>query len=158
MQRQAQEQMGTASKERLRLWLRFLKTSRSIEATLREKLRSEFGSTLPRFDVMAALSRYDDGLKMSELSEVLRVSNGNTTGIVDRLASDGLLVRVPVPGDRRASLVRMTKRGHEEFARQATAHEAWVDEMLAGFTANEALDIGLRLEQLGNSLQNEGDT
>jgi DNA-binding MarR family transcriptional regulator len=158
MQRQAEEQMGSASKERLRLWLRFLKTSRSIEATLREKLRSEFGSTLPRFDVMAALSRYDDGLKMSELSEVLRVSNGNTTGIVDRLASDGLLVRVPVPGDRRASLVRMTKRGHEEFARQATAHEAWVDEMLAGFTANEALDIGLRLEQLGNSLQNEGDT
>lgn len=158
MQRQAEEQMGSASKERLRLWLRFLKTSRSIEATLREKLRTEFGSTLPRFDVMAALSRYDDGLKMSELSEVLRVSNGNTTGIVDRLASDGLLVRVPVPGDRRASLVRMTKRGHEEFARQATAHEAWVDEMLAGFTANEALDIGLRLEQLGNSLQNEGDT
>jgi DNA-binding MarR family transcriptional regulator len=137
--------------------LRFLKASRTIEATLRENLRTEFATTLPRFDVMAALSRYDDGLKMSELSGVLRVSNGNVTGIVDRLADDGLLVRVPVPGDRRASLVRMTKRGHEEFARQAAAHEAWIDEMLVDFTPHQARDIGVRLEQLGNSLQDGGD-
>ena len=106
-----------ASKERLRLWLRLLKSSRVIEAQLRENLRVDFASTLPRFDVMAALSRYKDGLKMSQLSDVLRVSNGNVTGIVDRLADDGLLVRVPVPGDRRASLVRLTQRGRRSITR-----------------------------------------
>ncbi|KIN75531.1 MarR family winged helix-turn-helix transcriptional regulator [Sulfitobacter guttiformis] len=145
----------TPSKERLRLWLRFLKTTRTIEATLRENLRREFATTLPRFDVMAALSRYDEGLKMSQLSGVLRVSNGNVTGIVDRLADDGLLVRVPVPGDRRASLVRLTKRGTQEFARQAAAHEAWINEMLGEFPAEEAHHIAARLEQLGTSLDEE---
>ena len=140
--------LETSSKERLRLWLRLLKASRSIESTLREKLREEFATTLPRFDVMAALSRYEDGLKMSVLSGVLRVSNGNVTGIVDRLAEDGFLLRVAVPGDRRASLVRLTQRGHEEFARQAEAHEAWIDGMLADFSAAEANDIGVRLENL----------
>ncbi len=140
------------SKERLRLWLRFLKATREIEAALRENLRTEFETTLPRFDVMAALSRYKDGLKMSQLSGVLRVSNGNVTGIVDRLAEDGFLVRVPVPGDRRASLVRMTQKGREEFARQAEAHEAWIDDMLSGFTAEEATDIAARLEHLEQSL------
>ena len=144
------------SKERLRLWLRFLKASRTIEATLRDNLRKEFQTTLPRFDVMAALSRFEDGLKMSQLSGVLRVSNGNVTGIVDRLAEDGLLVRVPVPGDRRASLVRMTRRGNEEFARQAAAHEAWVDEMLSDFSPEESRDISLRLEQLETSLIEDG--
>ena len=152
MTEQAPETFESASKERLRLWLRLLKASRSIESTLREKLREEFGTTLPRFDVMAALSRYEDGLKMSVLSGVLRVSNGNVTGIVDRLAEDGFLLRVAVPGDRRASLVRLTQRGHEEFARQAEAHEAWVDEMLSDFTPSEAHEIGARLENLETAL------
>ncbi len=144
------------SKERLRLWLRFLKTTREIEAALRENLRTEFATTLPRFDVMAALSRYSDGLKMSQLSGVLRVSNGNVTGIVDRLADDGLLIRVPVPGDRRASLVRLTQKGQEEFARQAEAHEAWIDTILADFSAGEAHDIGVRLEQLEMTMKKKG--
>lgn len=139
---------GTAtSKARLRLWLRMLKSARGVEAELRERLRTEFGSTLPRFDVMAALSRFDAGLKMSALSGVLRVSNGNVTGIVDRLAEDGLVVRVQVPGDRRATLVRLTRKGHEEFARQAAAHERWIDELLADFSAEEATDLAARFEE-----------
>jgi DNA-binding MarR family transcriptional regulator len=108
-----------ASKTRLRLWLRLLKVSRGIEGKLRENLRAEFDSTLPRFDVLAALFRYPKGMKMSELSGVLKVSNGNVTGIVDRLVQDGSIIRSPVPGDRRALLVRLTKRGKEEFNRQA---------------------------------------
>ncbi len=150
-----QDEPETPSKERLRLWLRFLKSSRTIEATIRENLRKEFATTLPRFDVMAALSRFEDGLKMSHLSGVLRVSNGNVTGIVDRLSEDGLLIRVPVPGDRRASVVRLTRRGQEEFARQATAHEAWIDEMLSDFSPDAARDIGMRLEQLEASLNED---
>ncbi len=133
------------SKERLRLWLRMLKTTRTIEARLRENLRAEFGATLPRFDVMAALSRFEDGLKMSEISGVLRVSNGNVTGIVDRLADEGLLVRVSVPGDRRASRVRLTRKGREEFARQAAAHEAWISDLLGQFDAEQARAIAMEL-------------
>jgi hypothetical protein len=63
---------GPASKARLRLWLRLLKGQRKIENRLREKLRDDYGSTLPRFDVLAALSREPEGLKMSQLSGVLR--------------------------------------------------------------------------------------
>lgn len=157
MAEHAPEFFESASKERLRLWLRLLKASRSIEATLRENLRQEFATTLPRFDVMAALSRYENGLKMSVLSSVLRVSNGNVTGIVDRLSEDGFLVRVAVPGDRRASLVRLTKRGHEEFAKQAQAHEAWIDDLLADFSLSDAHDIGVRLENLETLLGEKGN-
>lgn len=117
----------SASKTRLRLWLKLLKLTRSIESDIRENLRREFASTLPRFDVMAALARYPDGLKMSELSDVLRVSNGNVTGIVDRLTDDEMVVREPVEGDRRAFLVRLLPKGEIEFARHAAAHEAWID-------------------------------
>jgi DNA-binding MarR family transcriptional regulator len=143
---------GSASKERLRLWLRLLKTTRGIESQLRENLRSEFASTLPRFDVLAALSRYDTGLKMSQLSGVLRVSNGNVTGIVDRLVQDGLVIRVPVQGDRRAWLVQLTENGRDEFAAQAAAHEAWIDVMFEEIDAQEAAQIGGRLDALADVL------
>lgn len=44
-------------KASLRLWIRMLRATRRIEAELRERLREEFSTTLPRFDVLAALHR-----------------------------------------------------------------------------------------------------
>ncbi|MDP5334848.1 MAG: MarR family transcriptional regulator [Paracoccaceae bacterium] len=151
-------QAEQGSKQRLRLWLRLLAVTRKIEAELRERMRTEFDSTLPRFDVMAALSRHDQGLRMSALSGVLRVSNGNVTGIVDRLAEDGLVMRVPVAGDRRATLVRLTAKGAEVFARQAAEHEAWIDGMLAELSPEEARNYAARLRTLANRLDDKGAT
>ncbi len=140
------------SKQRLRFWLRLLKLSRSIEGTLRERLRAEFGTTLPRFDVLAALDRHSDGLKMSELSSVLKVSNGNVTGIVDRLVDDGCIVRVPVAGDRRAWQVQLTRKGRDEFAVIAAAHEGWVDDLLAGLGPAEAERLIAALDRLSKTM------
>ena len=118
-------------KQRLRAWLRLLKITRQIETGIRDHLRVEYATTLPRFDVLAALFREENGLKMSELSAALMVSNGNVTGIVERLVSDGLVVRVPVSGDRRAMIVRLTEKGRQFFADMARTHEGWVSGMLS---------------------------
>jgi DNA-binding MarR family transcriptional regulator len=142
-----------ASKARLRLWLRILAVSRLIEGELRERLRERHDTTLPRFDVLAALSRSRDGLKMSELSSVLRVSNGNVTGLVDRLVADGLVVRVPVEGDRRATTVRLTRKGEEDFATLAAAHEGWVDELLASVTVAEANGLIASLQAVRDRIE-----
>ena len=127
-------------KQRLRIWLRLLKISRQMEAEIRERLRVEFATTLPRFDVMAALFRERDGMKMSALSTALMVSNGNVTGIVERLVSDGLVVRVPVSGDRRAMIVQLTEKGREDFAHMAKIHEGWIASML-DMLSNEDADV-----------------
>jgi len=141
------------SKERLRLWLKLLKTSRLIEDEVRGRLRSELNSTLPRFDVMSALDRAPDGLKMSEISKRLRVSNGNITGIVDKLTEDGLALRVAVPGDRRANLVRLTPKGQKDFAEHAKIHEAWIDDILGGLNADDIDGMIRRLDHLSNGLR-----
>jgi DNA-binding MarR family transcriptional regulator len=141
------------SKERLRLWLKLLKASSTLEDELRRRLRSEFGSTLPRFDVMSALSRSPDGLRMSQISEMLRVSNGNVTGIVDKLSDEGLAQRVAVPGDRRASLVMLTDKGKSAFAEHAAAHEAWIDDMLGGLNQDDIEGMQARLDRLLDTLE-----
>lgn len=127
----------TLSKQRLRLWLRLLRAQRLIEADLRDKLRQNFETTLPRFDVMAALERAPEGLRMSELSAQLMVSNGNVTGIVDRLVTDGLVERASVDGDRRAMRVQLTDEGRNGFTRMAEEHEKWVNESLSQIRGGE---------------------
>lgn len=129
------------SKTRLRLWIKLLRLTRATEGVLRENLRTEFKSTLPRFDVLAALFQHRDGIKMSELSSALLVSNGSTTVVVDRLVSEGLVERNAVPGDRRALSVRLTKKGISDFRAQAEEHEKWVDELLADITIKQANQI-----------------
>ena len=134
-------------KTRIRLWLRLLKLSSGIESELRKRLRDDHGTTLPRFDVMAALYRYPDGLKMSDLSDHLRVSNGNVTGILDRLTEEGLALRVAIPGDRRAHLACLTPKGRAVFADLAKFHENWINNLLQGLSMKEAETVTTLLEQ-----------
>jgi DNA-binding MarR family transcriptional regulator len=115
----------------LRVWLRLLACANQIEADLRRRLRAHFDVTLPRFDLMAQLAKAPDGLTMGALSRSMMVSNGNVTGIADRLAADGLIERIADPADKRTIRVRLTKAGRDSFAAMARVHHGWVAELFA---------------------------
>jgi DNA-binding MarR family transcriptional regulator len=121
----------------LRLWLRLLSATTRIEDTIRQRLREQFGITLPRFDLMAQLEREPQGLSMSELSRRMMVTGGNVTAIVDQLEKEQLVQRQPQPGDRRAFAVHLTPAGREAFAAMASAHENWVVELLSPLPAQQ---------------------
>ena len=143
------------SKQRLRLWIRILRAARAIEAEVRDRLRVSFGVTLPQFDVMAALERKPDGMTMTELSRFLMVSNGNVTGIIDRLVADRLVVR-QTADDRRAIIAKLTSRGLKEFTAMAKAHQGWVDNLLSEFNATEAETLIHHLDGLSGRIRNAG--
>ncbi len=129
---------GTSlSKRRLKMWIRLLRLTRTAEADLRDFLRREHDTTLPRFDVMAALYRRREALTMSELSRLLLVSNGNATAVVDRLEKDGLARRTPAPTDRRTVHVALTEAGMTRFEAMAQGHEARIDALFSGLTAED---------------------
>lgn len=140
-------------KRALRLWLRLLTCSHIIEQTIAQRLRDAFGSTLPRFDMLSALERAGgDGLTMGEVSRMLMVSNGNVTGLARRLETDGLIERLPGP-DRRVQRVRLTHEGRSRFAVMAAAHAGWIDDLLAGLTADETEELTRLLERVRGSLR-----
>ena len=146
--------MRPASKQRLRLWLRLLRSSRAIEARLRERLRTKFAITLPQFDVMAALARNESGITMTELSRQLMVSNGNVTGIIDRLTAERLVLRQAPASDRRSYIVRLTPKGASQFLAIAKAHESWIDELLVEIDAVEAETLIEQLDGLVRHVRN----
>ena len=121
----------------LRLWLRMLTCTQLIEQQVRARLREQFETTLPRFDLMAQLERSPDGLKMNELSKRMMVTGGNVTGIADQLEAEGMVQRIPLEGDRRALLIRLTPVGRKAFAEMASAHENWIVDSFAGLTVRE---------------------
>ncbi len=119
------------SKQSLRLWIRLLTCSTTIEKKMRAMLIERFDTTLPRFDVLAGLDRAPEGLTMSELSALLLVSNGNLTAIVSRLVDDGLVTRTQSRMDRRVLRVKLTAKGRRDFRAMAAEHEKWIEQLFA---------------------------
>lgn len=143
--------MSDLSKRRLKMWIRLLGVTRGAENTLREYLRLTHDTTLPRFDVMAALYRRRDGVTMSELSRMLLVSNGNATAVVDRLEADGMVRRTPSDTDRRTVYVAVTPEGITAFEAMATGHEAEVDKLFSGVTEADLDALTEILKRMGKA-------
>jgi len=123
---------SVAGRMDVRLWLRLLSCSTVIEKRLRRRFADRFDTTLPRFDVLAALDRHREGMSMGELSRALLVSNGNVTALVRQLQSQGHVTLEPAPGDRRSQVVTLTAAGVAHFADLVAAHHQWIGAMLAG--------------------------
>ncbi|XHS76735.1 MarR family winged helix-turn-helix transcriptional regulator [Burkholderiaceae bacterium UC74_6] len=137
----------------LKLWLRLLSCTTRVETQVRNRLRTEFATTLPRFDLLAQLERYPDGLSMRELSQRLMVTGGNVTGITDQLEAEGLVQRETHPTDRRSFTVRLTPAGRRAFRKMAQTHEQWVVELFAGWSGAEKTQVYGLLAKLKQSLE-----
>ena len=125
------------SKESLRTWLRMLSCETVIEQQLRSLLRKNFSVTLPQFDVLSELERAGDPLTMSQLSKELMVSNGNVTGVIDRLEKTGFARRVRAEHDRRIQFIELTTKGRKEFDKMAAQHERWLADLLSDLSLTE---------------------
>ncbi|MFC7047736.1 MarR family winged helix-turn-helix transcriptional regulator [Emcibacter nanhaiensis] len=128
-----------------------------IEKQTRRLLRTHFGVTLPQFDLMAALDRAPGGMTMGELSKQLLVSNGNVTGVVERLQQEGLVKRWPLPTDRRIYSVGLTAKGRSTFREMAESHEGWVNEILSDMDEAAVDEMTRHLDFLRDSLKKKAD-
>ena len=144
--------MSQRSKESLRTWLRLLSCEMVIEQTIRSRFRQNFNVTLPQFDVLSELERASDKLTMSQLSKELMVSNGNITGVVDRLEKNSMVRRIRPDHDRRIQYIELTDAGTTEFRRMARHHEKWVEDLFSGVSVDDMESLqGLLLKARGSA-------
>jgi DNA-binding MarR family transcriptional regulator len=136
----------------LKLWVRMLSCTVRVENTIRSRLRTTFGITLPRFDLMAQLERHPDGLRMGELSKRMMVTGGNVTGIADQLEREELVARVPDPQDGRAFMLKLTPRGRTVFAQMAAVHEGWVADLFRDIPPDDKATMIALLDTLKKHL------
>ena len=144
--------------DELRLWLRLLTCTNLIESEVRSRLRERFDVTLPRFDLMAQLDRAPDGMTLSDVSRRMMVSNGNVTGLVERLVESGHLERRTSEQDRRVQEIRLTKLGRAEFRKMAAEHETWIADMFADLGEKDMRDLMRLLAKAKASARNAAES
>jgi DNA-binding MarR family transcriptional regulator len=84
------------------------------------------GLTSQHYQAMLILRGWPDGrpVSIADLAQQLLIKHNSTVGLVDRLASEGLVVREPSTVDRRKVDLRLSPRGRQVLARLAASHHA----------------------------------
>ncbi|MCC6245855.1 MAG: MarR family transcriptional regulator [Gemmatimonadaceae bacterium] len=147
---------ATSDHESLRLWLRLFTCTTLVEQRLDGSLKRTFGSSLPRFDLLAQLERAPQGLRMGELSERTLTTGGNVTWLVRALEAEGFVSRRVDVDDKRVTRVRMTAAGKRHFAAMAQEHESWIVSLFGTLSPAERRTMHAMLGRVKAQFANPG--
>lgn len=123
----------------LSTWVRLLRAEALLLRRVRRFVPEHL--TLAQFDVLAQIHRRPEGMTPGALTRELLVTAGNVTGIVDRLVRMGLARRHPVPNDRRAVLVRLSRKGRQIIERAIPRHKQDVQTLLACIETEDLVQL-----------------
>jgi len=135
---------------RLAVWRSFLRAHSETVRRLERDLVNHVGLPLSWYDVLLQLAEAPDRrLRMAELADRVLLSRSGLTRLVDRLQQEGLVVRVPYPGDARGLWTVLTDAGLERLRAAAPTHLAGVAQhWLAHFDDDELRTLGALLARV----------
>ena len=111
---------------------------------------SQFGMTRAQWAVLARLDR-SEGLKQSELAEMLDVQPITLTRLLDRLSEHGLIERRSDPQDRRAKRLFLTPAARPLLAQLGELADDMMAKVLAGI---DRATVGDMLANLATARDN----
>jgi len=100
--------------------------------TLADQRARQFGMTRAQWAVLVRLE-HAEGLKQSELAELLDLQPITLTRLVDRLCANGLIERRADPNDRRAKRLYLTAQARPLMDRLAELGGHMMETVLEGF-------------------------
>jgi len=113
------------------------------------------GLTGAQFDIIATLGN-TPGMTCKELGEKTLITKGTMTGVLDRLAAKGLLVRRASPDDGRSWITALTAEGQALFEKIFPAHMEYMDPVFGSFSETELTTMQKQLVQLRNAFSTPG--
>lgn len=140
-------------RELMRIWFRMLRLDASIGASVGQRLRA-VGLSIPQFDLLSTLTE-QDGITQQQLAERLYVTKGNVSGLVNRLAEQGLVKRSPIAGDKRSYALSLTAKGRGMAESGIRIHEDYVQRTLGRLPKGERDLFGNLLMRLRDTVREE---
>ena len=145
--------------DKLRAWLTLLNQARGLKKNIDRRLSEEFGISLSRFDILAALERGGkEGLKAGLLTKKLVVSDGNTTQVTNKLVRDGLVKRCKDKDDGRVVIYALTDKGAELFKSMATENRHWVSDAFSALDSDDLNQLNSLLSKINIHSSQKQDT
>jgi DNA-binding MarR family transcriptional regulator len=124
---------------REKLTRRIIELRRQVNRVLRERTLDswvQLSLTIPQLKSLFYISRHGK-VNLSGLASGIRVTPANVTGIVDRLAGQGLLTRIPDLNDRRITWLRVTEKGEALLANLREGRASEMHKILDKLTEEE---------------------
>ena len=139
------------------VWLRLLKCHNLVFRELKKSVKKDGRITYPQFDVLAQLSRTEEGMSFVQLSRKLTVTSGNLTGIVDRLTREGFVYRDPDQIDRRVVWIRLTDQGRSVITALLPIYMEKIESMFSSLPHKSLSDLRDLLGQCRVVLEDNAD-
>jgi DNA-binding MarR family transcriptional regulator len=138
-----------------RAWKAFLDAQASLMRRLEAELVAREGMTLAEFDVLIQLRLASDGrLRMTELSDRVRLSPSGLTRLVDRLVRAGLVKRGRCATDRRGTWAILTAAGIARVRQARPVHLRGVREHFSGqLSPAQLAAVAEALEPIGRDMR-----
>ncbi len=93
-------------------WVRLIRAQREVVGRIEADMKGAGFPPLTWYDVLLHLKRRPDGrASPREIEDAVLFEQYNLSRLLDRLETDGLVRRIPFPGDRRRQLVEITEEG-----------------------------------------------
>jgi DNA-binding MarR family transcriptional regulator len=136
-------------------WLRLQSCCSTIGKQIGDRLADRFDTTLQRFNLLAALEPFPDGITMAQLSRAPIAGCENVTTIVGQLADRGMVNFRIVSKDFRTAIISLTDSGRAHLLMTTRAHDAWIKDLFAGMSAQEQVALCRTLGKLKLSIEAE---
>lgn len=138
----------------MRAWRAFLDAQASLLRRLEADLINEEDITLAEYDVLVQLSFAPDGrLRMTELSDRVRLSRSGLTRLVDRLVRRGLVKRGRCASDRRGTYAILSPAGKVRLRHASPVHLRGIREHFSKrLSAAQLSAVARALEPLGRDM------
>lgn len=134
--------------------LSIIKNLKQIQQTMKSQMHAHFqelGLTAPQ-GMVIFMVKHHGSMKISELSQVMGLSNSTVSGIVDRLEDQGWIKRERSEDDRRVVHVSIAKEMQEKMEAHESIMQQLMSEVLEKATKDELATIGSGLELLNGLL------
>jgi DNA-binding MarR family transcriptional regulator len=110
-----------------RAWRAYMRAGILLTTRLNRQLQEESGLSLPEYEVLVQLSEAPDGaLRPFQLGLALDWEQSRLSHMVSRMTRRGFIARQGCPGDRRGTLIALTRRGRAAIESAAPGHVAAV--------------------------------
>lgn len=132
--------------------LNIIKTNNLLSRVL-TKYFERFGLTPSQWEILALLHGEAEGLQLSDIGDLLRLSGPNITSIVDRLEEKGLAERASDPEDRRVKMVLLTAAGKRLVKEILSVHGENMNELTSTLSKKEKRELVRLLTVLRTALR-----
>ncbi len=134
----------------IRAWGRLIRAERTVVGRIEAELKSAGFPSLHWYDVLLELKRGPEGrLTPREIEDAGLFEQYNLSRLLDRMEAEGLVRRIPYPGDRRRQLVEITEEGRALQERMWGVYGAAINRFIsAKLTDKEAGQLSALLLKL----------